>query len=334
MTKTMRIAICKRPGHIEVERRPIPSVGDNEVLVKISVCGICGSDLAAWRGSGHKKYPYTPGHEFCGVIERLGSEVTGLQVGERVVINPNLGCGECRFCRMGKANLCDALKTRPTKSNGGFSEYVSLDWRMVYRLPESFPDKLAPFIEPLSCAVYAVRVADVKPAEQVAIFGAGIMGILTGLAIKSAECEIIFIEPMEERREQVAELFETSAMTPEQLRDCEPVGKIDAAIEYSGSVEAVSQAIRTLRKGGRLVLGGLVVNAEEVGLPLIDVTMKELEIKGVWLNPGTFKEAIELAVEHKNVLGALKTETFRLDDIASAFERALSKDVNKVLVRP
>ena len=340
MDGTMRIAICERPHHIVIQTRSIPSADAGEVLVEVALCGVCGSDLAVWQGSGHKRYPYSPGHEFCGTVEHVGQDVTDFRVGQRVVVDPNLGCGECDYCRIGRPNLCDRLKTRHVKSNGGLSEYVALDARMVHLLPEVIPDELAPFIEPLSCALHAARRAQVGQGERVAIFGAGIIGMLTGLALQSQDCELLFVEPVQERHEQIVELFHVPPMTPRQFADSHWVDTVDVAIDCSGNERAVSQAIAVLRKGGRLLLVGLVQAGSTENqpsrdcLPLMQVTTKELEIKGVWLNPHTFGEAIRLAEARQDVLSQLTTELWYLDDIAAAFERASSHHVNKVLVKP
>lgn len=330
----MKVAVCTTANHIEVQEWPLPEIDGHKVLVKVIVCGVCGSDLAAWQGSGHKKYPYSPGHEFCGIIEKKGEDVADLFVGQRVVVNPNLGCGECRFCRMGKPNLCDVLKTRPIKSNGGFSEYVALDQRMVRPLPELLEDDLATFVEPLSCALYTTQRAKVKPGEQVVIFGAGLMGLLAGITLKCSQAKIVFVEPAEERRQSVASLLGMPAFSPSELARSDLVGKIDVAIDHSGSARAIFQAIKVLRKAGRMILAGLVMNPKSADIELIAVTTKELEISGVWLNPDTFDQAIRLAVEQKSILQALKTEVFKLDEIKLAFERALSQEVNKVFVKP
>jgi len=345
MTGTMRVAICTGPNQIEIQKRPIPSVDRDKVLIKVILCGICSTDLAVWHGVPLKKYPYSPGHEFCGIVEQTGTDVKGFQAGRRVVVNPNLGCGKCTYCTSGRPNLCDFLKSRPIKSNGGLSEYAALDYRMLHRL-EALPDELAPFVEPLSCAIHAVNRARAKPdkqqahperyppaAESPVIFGAGTMGILTGLVLKSRGCEMIFIEPDDERRRQARELFAADSMTPEQFEASELAGKADVAIDCSGNMAAVSQAIRTLRKGGHFVLAGLAKTAE-VKLPLMDLTTKELEVAGSWLNPGAFEEAIRTAVDYAEALKALSRETFPLSDIASAFERAASSKVYKVLIKP
>jgi len=330
----VKIAVCTKVNHIEIQEQTLPEIDCHQVLLKVSICGICGSDLAAWQGSEHKKYPYTPGHEFCGTIEKVGKDVVGFHIGQRVVIDPNLGCGECRFCRMGKPNICDFLKTRPVKSNGGFAEYVALDYRMVYHLPDKIEDDLAPFIEPLSCALYAARSAKVKSREKVVIFGGGLMGMLTGVALKSSKAGIILVEPAKNRRESAGRLLNIKAFSLSEIKESNLVGKIDVAIEYSGSAHALSQAIRILRKAGRIVLAGLIMDPKAADISLIDVTTRELEIRGVWLNPNTFEEAIRLTIEYKNILQQLKTEVFRLDNIVAALERALQQDVNKVFVKP
>jgi len=330
----MRVCVFRSAKCVELEERPVPEVRDRFVLVKVGVCGICGSDVAAWQGIGGKGFPYSPGHEFCAVVAQTGRAVSGLEAGQRVVIDPNLGCGVCRFCTMGRPNLCDALKTRRIKSNGGLADYVALDGRMVYALPEGLPDELAPFVEPLSCALHMVDVADVKSAGLVAVFGAGSMGTLVGMALQSRGAEVFFIEPHETRRQRVSRLLGVRAMTPEELPGSELVGRVDAAIECSGSARAVAQAIALLRKGGRLVLGGLVGQAPGAGIPLGDITRKELEVCGSWLNPNTFGAAIDLALSSRKALSQIPAETFPLDDVGAAFARAMSADAPKVLVRP
>jgi len=168
----------------------------------------------------------------------------------------------------------------------------------------------------------------------VAVFGAGMLGILTTLILKDPKREVILIEPNDTRRDQARALLGVRALTPEQLTSSEWLNTIDAAIDCSGRIEAVSQGIRALGKGGRLVLAGLVGNPKDAALPLVEITVKELELKGVWLNPHTFEDAIQLALKHRETLEALQTEVFPLDDVAAAFARAAKPNVNKVLVKP
>ena len=267
------------------------------MLVRIALCGVCASDVAVLSGHNPKKFPYSPGHEFCGRVERLDPTVTQFQLGQSVVINPNLGCGECRYCRARKPNLCESLKSRSIKSNGGFAEYVAIDARMIHPIPAGMNDVLATYVEQFSCALHVARSAEAVQPKRVAVFGAGMLGILTVLILKDPAREVILIEPNDTRRDQARVLLGVPALTPEELTSSEWFNTLDAAIDCSGRIEAVSQALRSLGKTGRLVLAGLVGNPQDAVLPLVEVTLKELELVGAWLNPHTFEDAIPLVSE-------------------------------------
>ena len=330
----MQSAICTGPGQVEVQARPVPEPAAGQALVKVALCGICASDVAVWEGRGDKPYPYSPGHEFCGTVEQTGHSVKNLAAGGRVVVDPNLGCGACPFCQSGRPNLCDFLKTRPIKSNGGLSGYVALDQRMAFPVPDALSDEVATFVEPLSCALHAVGTADVTPGTDVVILGAGMLGILAGVALQSRDCEVMFVEPDEARRKEVEHLLGVKALTPEQVEESHRGFMPDVAIDCSGSLHAVSLALRILKKAGRFVMAGVVRDPKQAPVPWVEVTTKELDIRGAWLNPGTFEAALHLAVAQQDVFCALRTEVHPLESVEHAFERALSRDVHRVLVRP
>ena len=332
MSGTNRVTVCERPGRIGLDTRPMPDLGDGQVLVRVGVCGVCGSDVAAWQGEQHRQYPCTPGHEFCGTIEALGVDAGGLETGQMVVIDPNLECGRCPFCEAGRPNLCDNLKGRPIKSNGGFSDYVALDARMVHPLPAEIPVAVAPFIEPLSCACHAARRLAPRDGDAVVVFGAGALGLLTVLALGSTVAGVTVVEPSEARRRGAAAVPGVTAVSPREFEDGGE--RMDRAVDCSGAATAVSQAIRLLRKGGRLVLAGVAPGDAGADIPLGTISRKELDVMGTWLNPGTFAEAIELAARSVGVLSQLATKTFPLENVAAAFEQARSTEQHKVLVRP
>ena len=327
----MKIAIIEKQNYINVKHTPVPKIDAEKVLVEVSFCGICGSDIAAYKGSGHKKYPYSSGHEFCGVIKEKGESVLDLEINQRVVINPNLGCGECEFCKINKPNLCINLKSREIKSNGGFAEYVSLDYRMCHKLPDEISDEVAPFIEPLSCGMYAVEALFAKPGENIAVFGAGIMGLLTTLVLKSKGANILIIEPSNSRRESIKNLLGiSSVMTPSEFSNSKI--ELDGAIDCSGNAKAIAQSIKKLKKKGRLVLAGLVLNIDNSGISLVDVITKELDIRGVWLNPFMFKKAIKFTLENINIISSLEIEKFQLDNIDEALKKATDPNIHKILI--
>ncbi|MDD5707230.1 MAG: alcohol dehydrogenase catalytic domain-containing protein [Kiritimatiellae bacterium] len=323
--ETMRVSVCVAPGVVEIQRRPVPVPSGSRILVRVRVCGICGSDLAVW-----KPCPYTPGHEYCATVVARGADARRFEVGQRVVIDPNLGCGICDYCLSGRPNLCDALKTRDTKSNGGLADYVALDEHMAHALPDALPDELAPFVEPLSCALHAARVAATGQPGRAVVMGAGTMGFLTALALKDLVPEVLVADPADNRREQARDLLGVRAMAPCELTEA----FADAAIDCSGRLDAVVSAIRFLRKGGSLVMAGLVTEAGEARFPWEAITTRELTLRGVWLNPRTFADAICLAVARRDVLGRLTTAVYDLDRVAEAFRGAARQEAQKVLVRP
>ena len=330
----MRIAVCPQPGRIELRTAPVPALTPEAALVRVSLCGICGSDVAAWRGSADRTDPYSPGHEFCGTVDKLGPEVAETTLGRRVVVDPNLGCGRCRYCRDHAPNLCDVLKSRPVKSNGGLSEFVALDHRMVHPLPDSLPDALAPFIEPLSCALHAARRAQVEAGGRTVILGAVGLGLLVGLVLTTAGHQVMFVELDAARRTLATALLGGAAMSPQQAAAADLDGGLDRAVDCTGSAAAAGLAVRVLRKGGRLVLAGTVEDSAAAPLPLGEVTMKELTVTGSWLNPNTFAEAIALATEQRLLLQSLPTRTFALEDVGDAFAAAARQEAAKVLVSP
>ena len=330
----MRMAVCDGPGRLRVDSAPVPGLHGTHVLVRVSVCGICASDVAVWRGDWVRDYPCTLGHEFCGVIEETGADVTRLAAGQRVVINPNLGCGQCGFCSQGRPNLCDSLKTRPIKSNGGLAQYVALDHQMVYALPDAVVDELAPLVEPLSCASHACDTARCQPDERAMVFGGGVMGIMAVVVLRDRGVRVVVVEPDDWRRAFLAETLEVESLRPEEVDRPDLTGKVDAAIECSGNAKAAAQAVRTLRKAGTLVLAGLVGPGQAWPMPLMDMVQREITVKGAWLNPGDFSASIRLVHERREVLGRLRTSVFELESIEDAFQLAATGAVHKVLVKP
>ena len=342
----MRTAVFTAPDELDLIQTPTPAVSAGSVLVRVGVCGICGSDLAHL--SGYGEFPYFPGHEFCGTVETIGRDVPERMVGERVVINPNLGCGDCPFCRKKLTNLCDRLKSRRIKSNGGLSDLVSLDSRMVYPLPDSLSSEQAVFIEPLSCALHAVKRAEPLPNSPIYVSGAGTMGTLVTMILLTRDRRVVLTEVSGVRRELAGRVFleagdrldlqnfagDTSGppragQPPVGQSPAEPP---DLVFECSGSGSALVQAMQWTRKAGRIVTLGLIIGKMEFPAELI--TRKELDLRGAWLNPDTFEEAIRFAEVNRKTLSRFNTRTFRLSEIKAAFSRAAEPDCHKVLVYP
>ncbi len=327
----MKVAIFTAKEHIKFEERPIPELDENKVLVKIKTCGICGSDVAAFKGSGHKIFPYSAGHEFCGIVEKMGNNVSGFMVGQRVVINPNINCDNCYYCIINRPNLCDNLKTRPVKSNGGFAEFTAVDFRMLHSLPDEITDETGTFIEPFSCAIHAAQSIP-DGIGTVAVFGGGIMGILTTLALKVKDkIRLVVIEPNETRRQFINEILGITCLSPENFGNS--VENVGCAIECSGKIQALVQGIRKLQKGGHFLLTGLIANNLKEEIPWMEITQKEIEIKGIWLNPNTFTKAVEMTHHYRAFFSQFKTKIFSLAKMEQAIAETSNPEIHKIIIK-
>lgn len=329
----MRAAVMRGVRAMEIVSVPVPEPSDRQILIKTALCGLCGSDWAAFHGFGRRSYPYFPGHEFWGAVVKKGGAVPGFPEGDAVLIDPNLGCGECRYCRGGRPNLCDNLKTRQTKSNGGFCEFVAVDFRMAYPKPTALTGSNAVFVEPLSCAVHAVDRMGMGDQGTVAIFGAGCTGMLTGLVLRSRGLHGVFVEPREGRRETARSILGMEAVAPGDFDAQYGPQSFDFALDCSGSPQAVGQAVGCLKKGGRLCLSGISEGDGENGLHLAEITIRELELIGTWLNPASFPDAISIAVESSGLLERFPIAFIGMDGLVGAFEKGVNPCVTKTILR-
>ena len=176
--KKMRAAVVERPNVIKVKEVHIPEINDDEVLIKIKYCGICGSDWSIFTGKyAADKLPLITGHEFWGTIDKLGKNSKGLKIGDRVAADICLPCGTCYFCRRGDLLLCQTFAQLGIHTNGGFAEYIKVPWKSCYIIPDKIDDYSAAFIEPLTTTIEASKRMDLKISSSIAIIGCG-LGIL------------------------------------------------------------------------------------------------------------------------------------------------------------
>ena len=171
------------------------------------------------------------------------------------------------------------------------------------------------------------------PDAGLGVFGSANMGILTAIAAESLGADVTIVEISDARRKQAADVPGLTIVSSDQFNEQNTPAQIDIAIDCSGSAKAVSQAIRALGKGGNLVILSLVKDSQGIAIPLAEITCREIDIRGAWLNPGTFAAAITLASKHAAQLQAITTRLFDLTDVVEAFACAASQQVHKVIVR-
>ncbi len=282
---------------VRVEDVPVPAPGEGEILLRVSFCGICGTDLEEYRHGPlvipadrphaltGRRAPLTMGHEFTGVVAALGPGVRGLREGDRVAPDIVLFCNACEFCRRHQYALCEKWATIGLHTDGGLAEYVTVPAFACARLPDSLSDAEAALIEPTECAVRAVNKAPPRLGDVVGILGGGPIGLLTLQVSRAAGAgAVILVEPRASRRALALELGAEAVLDPadpgwmEELRRLAGGLGPDVVFECAGRPDTASLAIRMARKGGRIVLIGLT--GGEVPVDTLDLIVGEKTVIG------------------------------------------------------
>lgn len=287
----MKAALLIEPRKIIETEVEIPEPGPGEVLIRVSLAGICGSDHTLYHGRFGVPMPVIPGHEAVGRIESLGDGVSGLPLGQRVTIQPNVSCGHCRLCRDGHRNLCPSKVRLGVDKNGVFAEFASVPADYVWPVPDGLKDEVAVFTEPLAVAVHAMKIWEPAKEDRVLIFGAGIMGLLALQLIATRGASVTACDIAETRLAMAKQLGAVQTIGREE--SLEPFfGGFDVLYETSGVPMALDQVIRLAAPRAKIVVLGLPGKEHSVSTDLI--VRKELQIMGSLIYTDEFPEAVSL----------------------------------------
>jgi 2-desacetyl-2-hydroxyethyl bacteriochlorophyllide A dehydrogenase len=295
---------------------PVPAA--DEVLLKVRVCGVCGTDRHLLDGSHpHGRFPIVPGHEFVGTVVDAGSDVLELGSGDRVVVNPAITCDLCEMCRLGRPNLCARKGGYGIGYNGGLAEFAVVRERFCHRLPDGMPDEVAALSEPLACAVHAVEVAAPQIGNDVLILGAGPLGLLVASVLRHAGATDISMVDINDDRAAVAS--EVSSLPVATSLDDLGTGRSwDLVFEATGSPRAVEDGFGRVSKGGKMIVMGVAPHGAAASFSLTDLVVGERTIHGSFSLTHTISRAVELLAGPLSDLGALVTDTVPLEGFASA----------------
>ena len=336
----MKAALFESPGRLRVVEHPLRPLRDGEVLIRVSVCGVCGTDLHIVEGSSRSTPPVVLGHEFAGVVEKANAPSGIFSPGDHVAVDPNISCGTCSFCRRGEVHLCENLRALGVDIDGGMAEYCIAPLDRLYRLPASMPFEVAAFIEPLSCAVHGIDRAGIKAGDTVVIIGGGTVGLLlTRLAKNAGAARTIVVEPVEWKRTIAAAMGGDVVVDPRTtdvaavVRDLTAVGA-DVVIECAGRTQTVTQALDLVRRGGTVELFGVCPLGETIPLEPNRVYSRELTIVGSYVNPHTIDRAITLLATKAVDVEPLRAHTYPLDGVHEALKELREGTTIKALIRP
>lgn len=274
MTNVMKAAILDQPFSIEVKKISIPEPRPNEALIKVHCIGICGSDVHYYEHGKIGRYvvqePIVLGHEVAGTVVRIGAEVKNVEVGDRVAIEPGVTCGQCKYCKSGRYNLCPDVSFMATPPvDGAWSEYVTIRSDFLFKLPEEMSFEEGALLEPLSVGLHAMNRGRVTPSDRLLITGLGPIGLLTIQAAKLYGVTEIYASDVEPfRLEKALELGATAVFNPlkEDLKEgihLQTKGEgVDVVIETSGNSRVISETMTMVNRGGRVVLIGLPIEEQ------------------------------------------------------------------------
>jgi 2-desacetyl-2-hydroxyethyl bacteriochlorophyllide A dehydrogenase len=298
----------------------------------VHVVGICGTDMEFFSGRRENGYPFVLGHECAGRIDALGAGVEGWNVGDRVTVRPNFGCGTCERCREGRDNICSHSRGLGVTADGCLAEYIVAPARYLFPLPAGMRFEEGTLIEPLAVAERAVRRAEVGRGDRILVLGAGTIGLFSVRCAVFAGAEVVVCDPIEERLAMARKLGARYAVVHEAELDGLRQGEFDAVIETAGVSVTVPVAVRRARPGGRVVLTGIPMDAATLETRWI--VWRELEIHGSFIyDAEDFARAAARIQDGSIRVLDLVTHRFPFDQVSDAFELIARRGGLKALIK-
>ena len=320
-------ALCvQTPNHIVIEERPMPAIKlSTEVLIKVKAGGICGSDIHIYHGTSNvATYPRVIGHEIVGEIVELGKDVKSFVIGDRVIMDPVISCGNCYQCRIGRRNVCSKLQVRSVHVDGGYQEYIVMPQENIYHIPADLSWEEAVMIEPFTIAEQVCSRAELTKDDIVFIMGAGPVGlsILKRVKLEGAYCIIsdIMDARLEFAKQYGADMV-INAMNIDAKEEIMRITNGNAAtvvIDAVCSVKSFEQALGYVCAAGRVISLGF--NKNPSAIAQLSITAREIDIRGSRLHNNKFPVVIDLFKSGKLQVKDMITHRFHFTDIRDALK--------------
>jgi L-iditol 2-dehydrogenase len=345
--KILKALVYTKPYCLEYGDFPDPKTGDDDILIRIKACGICGSDVHGCTGkTGRRIPPLIMGHEAAGIIEKVGKNVRGFEQGQRVCFDSTIYCNRCEPCRKGLYNYCKnrqvlGVSTPEFKRHGAFAEYVAVPWWIVSKIPDHLSFVHASFLEPISIAFHATNRAPISSEDTVLTIGAGTIGlfILQFVKLKSAK-KVIVADINVFRLDTAKNLGADEIINPSvsdiveaSLKKTDNKG-VDVAFEAVGFAKTFRDAVSATKTGGLLIAVGNLQKTAEFDLQ--ELVARELTFKGSYASSGEYRQGVKLLASGKINVEPLISDVMPLKDGAIAFDRLLIAEENllKIVLEP
>ena len=328
----MRAVVYSGPRDFAVRTIPTPEPGPDEVRVRVELAGVCGTDLHIHEGTFFATFPLTPGHEMVGTVEALGSGVTDLALGERVVVNGNSSCGACDFCNEGRPLQCRNLSALGVTGPGGFAEAVITPAGRCVSVGEMAAE-VAVFAEPAACATHGMEILDARPGSTALVLGSGPTGLLLAqLLMHNGGAHVTVAAPTAfkldvARRLGIDEVIEISrdpAAAFEVIHAARPAG-FDNVVVATAVPGVFEIATRLTRDGGTVLWYGVTRPDDRVAVSPYDVYRREITIKGSFAQVTSFRHSVRALQSGRIRTDGLTTHVFPLDRFGDALEAVRSE---------
>lgn len=348
MEKVMKAAILYAPGDLRIENISIPKLKKGEVLIKVSFCGLCGSDIPRILVNGTYHFPTIPGHEFGGVIVEAFDKADRNLIGKKAAVIPLIPCKKCEMCEIGSFAQCKKYDFLGSRSNGGFAQYVKVPVENLVILPDDMDNLSVAFLEPISVALHVIRNSGLNYGKNVAVFGLGAIGMFIAQWAKIFGAKHVFAIDIDSEKVDLAKKIGfKEAICIKDINIEKYINNltdgVDFVFEASGSMEAFRQGIKILRQSGRLGL---------VGRPTKDIILKpedfekilrsQLKIIGTWsfemknFPSNDWKESMEAIYTGKIKIKELVSHIYELEKISKAIDimKNHTESFTKILISP
>ncbi len=317
-------------GDVRLHERPMPVPKSDEVLLRVTAVGICGSDIHWFAdgttGAADFSEPFVLGHEFAAVIE------SGERAGTRVAVEPHVACGHCEYCEQGNPNLCPHhYFAGQAPQDGALRQYMCWPERFVFPIPDSISDAEGALLEPLGVAIHTVDLGKLRAGMRVGVYGCGPIGLMVvQLAKLSGAVEVFATDKLPHRLEAAQHMGATAVFAAD---DAASIPEVDVAFEVAGDQGAVETAVDTCKPGGRVVFCG-IPSDDKISFKASTARRKGLTIKVVRRMKHTYPRAINLVATNLIDVESLITHRFPLTDSAHAFNVAQAREGLKVVITP
>ena len=341
MKETMKEVVITGPKQYEIREVPVPTPGDGEVLIQMKAAGVCGSDVHQFLGENpNAVFPRVPGHENAGVIVAVGKDVKNIKVGDHVVVDLVVACGECPQCKKGRRNVCRTVKARGSAIDGGWREYFAVPEHEVYLLPQDMPFKDAALIEPFAIGGHCTTRAGIQGGESVLVLGSGTIGAVILQTLKLKGCRVICADINDASLARAKEYGADAIVNTktENLKDAVQKFTDGAGVDvifdsacYPGSLTAVLE-MGIPANGATIVPMGFCTAQEGITQAMINT--RELSIIGTRMSCNQFQPTIERFAKHEYQLDGMVSHYIPFSQVGQVFENIIHppKNMKKMVI--